>query len=84
MFSMPDGDWAYTVNLDDEVFEVCRCWPERPHSGGRYAHLGVKRLGESVKYPPDLLREWPLSQLPDSDTFLQELTDADPRAGNYG
>lgn len=65
-------EWAYVIDLDAGNFEVYQGFQVQPHTLGRFASRPVndRVVGGEKYYPIALVASWPLSALPDDDTFL--------------
>jgi hypothetical protein len=65
-------EWAYVVNLDDEVLEVYKGYQKKPHAKGRYAKDPVEpnNIG-SIYYPVALVATFPLSKLPTPEKWAK-------------
>jgi hypothetical protein len=77
-------EWAYVINLDDEVFEVYKGFNMEPlPEGARFQDLKPYFAEHSNKtyYPVSLIKTYPFSELPDEDTFLKTCTEL--IAGEY-
>ncbi|KAG8625655.1 hypothetical protein KVT40_006056 [Elsinoe batatas] len=57
-------EWAYVVDLDEGVLEVWGDNPEMEIPSNRFDQIGAKLV---------LVGQWDLNDLPDQDTFLEEL-----------
>lgn len=57
-------EWAYVINLDEQVFEVYEGYQKQPHEKGRYANMELDRERQVQYYPVALVRTFPLSKLP--------------------
>ncbi|MGW5439673.1 hypothetical protein [Nocardia asteroides] len=66
-------DWGYLLDLDRDVLEVYASDHEdSPHAQGRFCD----RPSPSDCYPVRLVGTYPLSELPDGDSFVEALTGA--------
>lgn len=68
-------EWAYIVDLDNEVFEVYAGFQHEPHTDGRYANRETKKEGYA---PCRLVASWPFDELPTDAEFellFQEIDD---------
>lgn len=66
-------EWAYIVNLDDEVLEVYKGFQAEPHDKGRYAKRapeGEPSASGRTYYPVALVATFPLNDLPSDEQFL--------------
>lgn len=60
-------EWAYIINLDDNVFEIYKGAQTQKHDSGRYANC------QSTKdyYACALVRKYTLNDLPENISFLE-------------
>jgi hypothetical protein len=67
-------EWAYIVNLDENLLEVYRGFTTSPKAAGRYAarHAGYKTEYYGVR----LIHTYPLLELPSKEQFLAPYTKA--------
>ena len=82
---MPDGrgfvadslfcEYAYVVNLDDNLLEFYTGFQGLPHEQGRYAKDPVKTGGRKQFYPVALVGQFPLDAIPDD--WLEQLFPSD-------
>ncbi len=61
-------EWAYIINLDENVFEVYKGYNKNPGAPGRYAHL----RSDKEYYGVALVATYPLDNLPAIETFRNE------------
>lgn len=65
-------EWAYVVNLDENLFEVYKGFQSKPHSLGRYANLPVSKNNYCTYYACALVAEFPFDNLPTEEDFLKK------------
>lgn len=60
-------EWAYIINLDDEVLEIYKGFQTRPHSNGRYARISANTL---VRFAIHCVKNWLRRKL-DSKAYVR-------------
>lgn len=63
-------EWAYVVNLDDNVLEVFKGFQEEPHDKGRFADYEVEEGKHDRYWPVAEVARFEFSSLPDEDAFV--------------
>jgi len=62
-------EWAFIINLDDEVFEVYKGFQKALHTAGRYSSIPVQEKGSgNTYYPVALVASFPLTAIPEDWT----------------
>jgi hypothetical protein len=73
-------EWAFVLDLDNEVLEVHKGFQKRPHKRGRFHDLqpeGRKSVSGDSYYPVALAAEFPFAGLPETDDeFVQACHDS--------
>ena len=70
-------EWAYVIDLDKEIFEVHRGFQSTPHTQGRFALVATSVNGY---YPVKLVWSRSFYSLPDVQTFVDELAEAETKS----
>jgi hypothetical protein len=68
-------EWAYVIDLDNEMLEVYRGFVKSPHTDGRFSdrpHDGPSTSGETY-YPIKQVASWSLRELPSNEEFQRTL-----------
>lgn len=60
-------EWGYLIDLDAGMFEVYRGMQTAPPAAGRFVGRPAARAGH---FPMTLVASWPLTALPDPETFM--------------
>jgi hypothetical protein len=55
-------EWAYVINLDDDLFEIYRGFQKEPHTKGRYSGFAP----DQGYYPVALFKTYPLDDIPEN------------------
>jgi hypothetical protein len=64
-------EWAYIINLDDNVLEVYKGFNTDPLAKGRYARH--KAAADAEYYGVALIWAYPLDNLPDPEQFVNDI-----------
>jgi hypothetical protein len=74
-------EWAYVINLDDEVLEVYRGFQQKKHNKGRFAKRGGPYTpdyeGAPTWWPVALIATYPLNDLPSDEDFINRIDPPD-------
>ena len=62
-------EWAYVINLDEDVLEVYRGFQEAAHDKGRFADYEVEERQKGKYWPVAEVVRFPFDRLPDDQSF---------------
>jgi hypothetical protein len=71
-------EWAFVVNLDDNVLEVYKGFQEKAHTKGRYSDWPID--GKSDYFPVALVKEIPFNDLPAVGKLEDRVSESDVEA----
>lgn len=74
-------EWGYLMDLHNNRFEVYRGFQKKPHEDGRFWEMPTQESFTGSYYPVRLLNWWPMDELPDDDTFMNAIREADQDDG---
>lgn len=73
-------EWAYVLDLDNNVLEVYKGFQHNPHTKGRFANLGNLDNNTGPYYPVALVKSFSISDLPKTTyDFCHQIYEACPK-----